>query len=251
MVQLRSTDFSIFFIIHVCLPQERRQSVAGGKVEKRGPRHAPSWTLRTRTGPRFFLSISCPRSNTSRDTHSPFFSPFSSLSLFLSLLLSLSLAAATSGSFDYHVWLSAYQLFLLSSLRHSGFTGAIYLNETRMWLPMCRGLIDLPRQTGGHATMCTRTYPIVIPSVERSKATPVLNADWTTGEAMGVAPYRVLRFPLAALNPYDRPSRSLYSSSLLFFHLALPPTFLLLLSPFHARALSFLVTLPRSAYNLR
>lgn len=87
-LQLRSINFSVFFIIHICyLPQERRRNVAGGKAEKRGPRHAPSWTLRTRTGPRFLLSISCPRSNTSRDALSLFFTFFLSLSLPLAFFI--------------------------------------------------------------------------------------------------------------------------------------------------------------------
>jgi len=41
MVQLRIIDLGILSNARY-LPQERRQSVAGGKAEKRDPRHAPS-----------------------------------------------------------------------------------------------------------------------------------------------------------------------------------------------------------------
>lgn len=65
---------------------------------KQGPRHAPSWALGPVQVLDFFFR-SRVHALALLTTHSPFLS----CSLFLSLLLSLTLAAATSGSFDYHV----------------------------------------------------------------------------------------------------------------------------------------------------
>lgn len=119
IVQEHGPRYSLIINVRY-LPQERRQSVAGGKAGKQGPRHAPSWTLRTRTGPRFFRS----RVHTLLATHFPFFSFSSVFVISLFLLFSLSPAATISGSFNYHVWLYSLsrQLFAVTVALRLQFT---------------------------------------------------------------------------------------------------------------------------------
>jgi len=242
------------------LPQECGQSVAGGKTKKRGPRHALSWTLRTRTGPRFLLSIFHDLSlfAARRDA-------LSSSSLFFSISLSFSLflAAATSGSFDYRVWLSLYQLSFslppslslslslsaILSYRYSDFTIGVYLKPGCACRYVAGSLIS--RGDWGHATMCTmytRMCPMGIPSEERSEATPVRSADWTTGEANEGCSVPCAPYSPCCSHPFDH-SLSLSLSLILPFSSSIEHPSSRLLSLLRAHFLVPRASLPRDAYN--
>lgn len=103
------------------LPQECGQSVAGGKTKKRDPKHALSWTLRTRTDPRFLLSIFHDLSlfATRRDA------PSSSFSLFLYLLLFLSLPSCSD---KWQLWLSRLTIVVPALSLSSSLSLSLFLS---------------------------------------------------------------------------------------------------------------------------
>jgi len=145
------------------LPQERGRSVAGGKSEKRGPRHATSWTLRTRTGPRLLPSTSSTLWHLLLHVtmHSPFLSPRMRRQV-----------AGWINTFDRSSSFSRQ----LSRRRYVDFARArVYSNETRKCLPIRPGLIDFTRRSRG-MRRCARGRGRG-ESRARSEAVPVRSAD--------------------------------------------------------------------------
>lgn len=146
-----------------------------------------------------FFSRSRPRSITSRCTSRRTL-PFS-----LRPPLYLRLAAATSGSFGYRVWLfECEQPAVSSKLYDRALVERDPDVSTDMsWAHWFR------ETTSGHATIRTRTCSREISNEERAEAMPVQNADWTTGEAQRGVLRTVCSGPLCYSHPLVRPSLSL------------------------------------------
>ncbi|EZA58947.1 hypothetical protein X777_16906 [Ooceraea biroi] len=81
--------------------------------------------------------------------------------------------AGSTNAFDCQSISFSWQL---SCCQYDGFTSAVYSNEARKCLPICRGLIDFARQPGARDDV-HEDVPKKILSEEQGEATPVRSAD--------------------------------------------------------------------------